>query len=60
MEKSRNGLKVKIIESIFYEKSDEIQKGVRNESIPNPFCRQTDLSSEMKGFFIIPHFGFHR
>jgi hypothetical protein len=42
MEKSSNGLKVKQRESISFEKSDEIQKGVRNESIPNPFCLQTE------------------
>ncbi|MFT9597251.1 hypothetical protein, partial [Mesobacillus sp.] len=46
MEKSSNGLELKLRESISHEKSAEIQKGVRNENIPNPFCRQT----EQRGF----------
>ncbi|MFT9598480.1 hypothetical protein, partial [Mesobacillus sp.] len=45
MEKSSNGLELKLRESISHEKSAEIQKGVRNENIPNPFCRQTETEA---------------
>ncbi|MFT9598908.1 hypothetical protein, partial [Mesobacillus sp.] len=50
MEKSSNGLELKLRESISHEKSAEIQKGVRNENIPNPFCRQTEEAGH-PGFF---------
>ncbi|WP_210366229.1 hypothetical protein, partial [Bacillus sp. REN3] len=35
-----------------FEKSDEIQKGVRNVSIPNPFCLQTEIPQFNEGFFL--------
>ncbi|MFT9599486.1 hypothetical protein, partial [Mesobacillus sp.] len=51
MEKSSNGLELKLRESISHEKSAEIQKGVRNENIPNPFCRQTERRCPQRLFF---------
>ena len=53
MEKSNNGLKLKLRESNFHEKFAKIQKGVRNENIPNPFCRQDERRITFFFFFAL-------